>query len=230
MDYQIHDGLSKLKLEMRNVSAELQKSSSRSLRLAVPKAKENSIRVIPHNGALHIKYISDTTDIIKINVPDTIREIEIIKGNGSFMAMELNLDSLSISSRGDIELSDVTVYKRCGISTDESSVKLRNCDISSMSLQINGGALETENIVLHGNNTAYVTNCTVYGTFKGALAEYVISAGSGISTDEIIVNDHRLTEFPDRKNVQNCAWLLIAGSLKETAHIKISKPRYINGY
>lgn len=230
MDYQIHEGLCKLKLEMRNVSAELQKNSSRSLRIAVPKAKENSIRVIPHIGALHIKYISDTPDIIKINIPDTIREIEVIKGNGSLMASDLNLDSLSISSHGNIELCDVTVCKRCGISTDESSVKLKNCDISSMSLQINSGSLETENLVLHGNSTAYVTNSTVFGTFKGALAEYVISAGSGISTDEIVVNNHKLTEFPDRKNVQNCAWLLIAGSLKETAHINISKPRYINGY
>lgn len=230
MDYQIREGVKGVRLELRGASVKIGRSGSRALRINVSGGNDSSIRAIPHDGKINIKYISDTGADIRISLPENLREIEIIKESGSLRAEKLELDSLSVNSGGDIELSEVTVSRSCNLSTDGSSIRLISCDISSMSVQISGGELETDGTVLHGNNTAYVMGSTVRGTLRGALAEYVISAGSGVSADEVIVNEHRLSEFPDRRNVQNCAWLLIAGSLKETARLKISKPRYINGY
>lgn len=230
MDYHIRDGINGIRFELRNASVEIHKNENRGLRISVPKGSENSIRAIPHNSTLYIKFISDEATDIKISLPDSIREMSVVTENGSVKVERIQLDSISIDSRGNTELIDVTARKRCSICTDNSVLKLTSCDISSMNLQMCNGEFLTDNSILHGNSMAYVTNSTISGTFRGVLPDYVINAGSGISTDDIIVNDHRLTEFPDRKNVQNCAWLLIAGSLKETAKLRISKPRYINGY
>lgn len=230
MDYHIREGVNEIKFELKNANVEVYKNDGKGLHITAPNGSENSIRTIPHNGILHVKFISETNAKIKISLPGTIKNIVIIKESGVLKLENIHLDSLSVTSEDSIELTGVTAQKSCRLSTENSAIKMKDCDISSMSMQLSGGEFYTEATVLHGNSTAYVTDSIIHGTFKGALSDYVISAGSGILADDVIVNDHRLTEFPDRKNVQNCAWLLIAGSIKETVHLRISKPRFVSEY
>lgn len=225
MDYQIREGVVCIKAELRKGKMSIRRGENHVIRLRTSDENENSMRVFAHNNTMFIKQISANEIDFQLEVPDSVKILELKSESTGFELSNMELDNVKITAAGDLILENVTIKKSCQLITDNSEINLAACDISSMNIQLFNGKLNFGNTVLHGNSTAYVVNSTVGGLLKGALVDYVLSAGSGISPRSVIVNDHMLSEFPNRKNVQDCAWLLLAGSLTDTAHIKIAKPR-----
>lgn len=225
MEYLVRENVSGIKLEVKCGNVSIMQGEGYTVKINVPDTAVNGIRIFSHSSTLFIKYILPIPIEVQLCVPKTIHNINITSGSCKVTFEDIELDNVIADSCSNIIMKNVVIVKSCQLNTEDSYIRLIDSDISSMNIQLIGGSLDFCNTVLHGNNTAYIVNSSVGGSLKGALVDYVISAGSGIDPDNVIVNDHFLSEFPNRKNVQNCAWLLLAGSLSATSRIKISKPR-----
>ncbi len=225
MDYVIREGVGCIRTELKYGTITITRNSHHMVRLRADELTENCMRVFAYNNVLHIKCISPYPANMELLVPDSVKMLDLNSESCNLVLEDIELDTLTASSGGELDLTNVTIKKSCKLSVDNADIILKACDLMSMNLELYDGTLDFQNTVLHGNNTAFMKNAMVRGKLKGALVDYVVSAGYGISPDNVIVNDHLLSEFPNRKNVQNCAWLLLAGSMKNTARLTIQKPR-----
>lgn len=225
MDYQIKEGVSEIRTELKSGILTIVRSSNHLVRIRSEDINENCMRVFAYNNVLHVKCLSSVPVRIELQIPESVRVLNINSEGSASVAENLEVDRIVTDCRGEIEFTNVTIKKSCKLSVEYADIILRACDIKSMNIELMDGNLDFQNTVLHGNNTAFLRRARVNGKLQGALVDYVVSAGPGVDADNVIVNEHLLSEFPNRKNTQNCAWLMLAGSLKNTARLTIQKPR-----
>ena len=225
MDYQIKEGVNCIRTELKAGEMKIMRNKNHVVRLSSNDISENSMRVFTYNNILYIKCLTPEPIRLELHIPESVRSLYLNSEGCSFSAENIEFDNIITCCRGTLEFTKVKINKSCRLSVDEADIRLKACEIRSMNIEITDGIVDFQNTLLRGNNTAFLHNATIGGLLQGALVDYVVSAGAGVSPDNIIVNDHLLTEFPSRKNTQNCAWLLIAGSLKNTVRLTIQKPR-----
>lgn len=225
MERKIHENISDVRVEVHCGKIYFRRSEDHTVRIVAANMMDNNIRIHSHKNRLSVKCILQTPTEIQIYLPEVLNSIEVISDSCQLNFNDIELNYADITSGGDIIMKNIIINKSCNISAEHSLLNIIGCNIRSMNAQLFNSNLEFKLTVLYGNNVVYIVNGNVMGTLKGALIDYVISAGSGVDPSNVIVNDHFLLEFPERKNVQNCAWLLLAGSLNSTARIKIVKPK-----
>lgn len=225
MDYQIRENVECIRADLRNGALTVIRNTNHMVRLHVEGVSENSMRVFAYNNILYIKCLSDHPAQIELYVPEKVERLHLKAENTNFTITDIEIDCIEITSSGNCFVDSATIRKQCTFNLDSGKLSLRSSDISSMNIQVFKGEIDFQGTQLHGNNIAYLINSAVNGVLKGALVDYVISAGGEVSPDNVIVNDHLLSEFPNRKNVQNCAWLLLTGKLRSTSRIYIKKPK-----
>lgn len=225
MEQCIKDKVGAIKIETISAKTVILQNTDRTVKISTPDETAANLRVFIYNGVLTIKYYTTKNSDITIKIPSVIQDIRINSEKGSLMMESIETERFNLKSTSETVLNKVTVKSGCSINHENSKLKMAECDISSMNIQICSGSLMFSDTQLHGNSTAFFINGKIGGTLKGALIDYVISAGSGIDPEKVVVNDHRLSEFPNRKNVQNCAWLLLAGSLAEDPEMRICRPK-----
>lgn len=225
MEHKIRENISEIKVEVNCGKIYFMRSDDHRIKVVVPDIIDESVRILSHGNRLSVKYTSQRQAEIQIYLPEVFNNIKVISDSCKLSFENIEFNEADITSGGNIIMKDIIINKNCYVNAENSFVRMFMCSIRSMNAQLFNSNLEFIGTVLYGNNVVYIVNGNVEGTLKGALVDYVISAGSGVDPDNIIVNDHFLSEFPKRKNVQNCAWLLLAGSLSSTARIKIVKPK-----
>lgn len=225
MEYQIRDAVRSVEIELVNGTVTfVQGNTESTTRVSAEGVSEDDMRVYPVNGKLHIRSITSQHINLTIYGIADIKELSV-KGYGtSLMVEKYEFDRLKADVNGDITLKEVTVNKQCDISTNGGKIYLESSELTSMNAQVSRGVFDIQKSILHGNNILYTYKSPTGGLMRGALVDYMVTSGSGISSDQIIVNDHYLTDFPVRKNTQNVAWLLVAGETKENIVFYIKRP------
>ena len=223
MDYQFREIVAHVVTDLHDGTVTIVKNTNHMTPVSVEDAPENGMRVFAHNGTLFIKALTSKPADIHVYIPESVKTLKLESAKSDFILTELELDAVSCSTTGDCSMHGITVNKQCDLNCEQGDISLQECSLRSLNIQLIGGSLETWHTALSGNNMIFVQKSTMNCNLKGALVDYVISAGSGISPDDLIVNDHPLSEFPDRKNTHEAAWVLIAGHLMETTHIYIKK-------
>ncbi len=211
MDYQFREAITTIVTELQDGTLSIVKSPNHMTRLRVEEAPENGMRVFAHNGILYIKALIPKPAELQLYLPESVHELKLKANTADFILTELEMERISVTTSGDCSMHNVVATKECMMQVEGGDISLQECKLSSINVQLFNGSLETHSTALYGNNVIFTQDSDIGGHLRGALVDYVVSAGSGIDPDRVIVNDHPLTEFPDRKNTSEAAWLLIAG-------------------
>ncbi len=225
MEYQIRENIRSVEADILRGSVTLVRGTTESTtRISIEGLCEDDMRVYPINGKLFIRSITPEPVHMTIYGIASIKELNV-KGYETDVNIEkYELDRMRADVNGDITLKEVTVKKQCDISTNGGKIYLESSELTSMNAQVSEGVFDIQKSILHGNNILYTYNSPTGGLIRGALVDYMVTSGSGISSDQVIVNDHYLTDFPIRKNTQNVAWLLVAGETEENIVFYIKRP------
>ena len=223
MDYQFREVITTVVTELHDGTLSISKNTNHMTRITVEDAPDNSMRLFAHNSTLFVKSLTNHPADIQLYVPETVKVLRIQGKHSDIMMTELDLENITISTTGDCSLHGVKAWKQTDICCEGGDIALQECELSSMNIQLVNGSLEIWGTRLHGNNMVYASQSSIGGRLRGALVDYVISAGSGISPDDVTVNGHLLSEFPDRKNTQEAAWLLLAGKLNGETVLNVAK-------
>ncbi|MBQ8688664.1 MAG: DUF4097 family beta strand repeat protein [Ruminococcus sp.] len=223
MDYQFRDIITTVVAELHDGALSVVRNTNHMVRVTVEDAPENGMRLFVHNSTLFVKSLTNHPTDIQMYVPETVKIVHIESKNSDVMLTELDLDQLHIGTAGDCSIHAVKAAKQTDICCEGGDIALQECDLRSMSIQLTNGSLEIWGTKLSGNNMIFATNSILGGRLRGALVDYVISAGSGINPDDVMVNGHLLSEFPERRNTQEAAWLLLAGQLNGETVLNVAK-------
>lgn len=225
MEYQIKDIVRSVEIDIHCGSVTLVKGTTENTtRVSIEGLTEDDMRVYPVNGNLYIRSITGEPVNMTIYGVATIKGLKVKGYDTSVTVDKFDLDRLNASVNGDITLNEAKIKKQCDINTTGGKIVITSCDLTSMNAQVSDGLFDIQKSVLHGNNILYTYNSPTGGLIRGALVDYMVTSGGGITSDQVIVNDHYLTDFPIRKNTQNVAWLLVAGETKENIVFSIKRP------
>lgn len=225
MEYQIRDIVRSIEIEaVRGTVTFVRGNTESTTRISIDGFTEDDMRVYPINGKLYIRIITPEPVNMTIYGIANVREFSIKGYETDLMIEKYEFDRLKADVNGNITLKEVTVKKQCDISTNGGKIYLESSELTSMNAQVSEGEFDIQKSILHGNNILYTYNSPTGGLIRGALVDYMVTSGSGISSDQVIVNDHYLTDFPVRKNTQNVAWLLVAGETEKNIVFYIKRP------
>ncbi len=225
MDYILKDNMNALRCEACNGSLSIRQGSARGAKLVCDGMSESDMRVFVYEGVLHVKCLSDEEARIELQLPIEVTRLCVTGRKTDCIISGITAENLTLSTTGNIVLDGVKVRRGMSLSADVGKTLLRCCDIQSMTLNAAGSAVEFQGTVLHGNNLVYLIDSSLSGVLKGALPDYIIAAGNGISEESVIVNDHLLSEFPTRKVEHHSAWLYISGRMKDICRLYVKQPK-----
>ncbi|MBQ8725270.1 MAG: hypothetical protein IJY74_06360 [Oscillospiraceae bacterium] len=225
MEYQIKDIVKSVEADIHCGSVTfIRGTTENTTRVSIEGFTEDDMRVYPVNGVLYIRAITgDPVHMTIYGVP-TIKGLKVVGEKTSVSVDKYELDRFSATVDSDVTLTAVTVNKQCDINTTGGKISLTDCELTSMNAQVKDGVFDIQRSVLHGNNILYTHNSPTGGLMRGALVDYMVTSGGQISDEQVVVNDHYLTDFPVRKNTQNVAWLLVAGETEEEIVFSIKRP------
>ncbi len=225
MEYQAHEDVSTVRAELRNGSLKIISKDCPGPHVSISGVPEAFLRVFEYMGTLFVKCVADTYCTVEIIVPRRMREIAMTGERTSVTLENLNLKQLNLSTAESCYMDLVSVKKQCNLNIDRGRLTIRSCDICSLTVQAAQADVDFQGTTLHGYNLMYMQKSKCGGVLKGTLPQYLFVAGNGISPDAVTINEHFLSEFPERKNTQNCSWIYLAGSLKGISRFMVKMPR-----
>jgi hypothetical protein len=222
MDQQFREIITGIVTELHDGTLSIVKNTNHMTRVTIEDAPENGMRIFAHNGLLYIKSLTVKPVDVQVYIPDSVQQLHLEAQRSDIMLHAVALDKVSCKTMGDCSLHGVTIRRQCALLCEGSDISLQESLLRGVNIQLTKGTLETYGTTLTGNNMIFSDYSTIGGNLKGTLADYVVSAGSGITPEQIIVNERSLAEFPESVQRGDVAWLLIAGRLRDPVHFTIA--------
>ncbi len=222
MDYQFRDTIYTVVVELYDGTMSIVKNTNHMARISIDDMPDNAMRLFTHNGTLYIKSLTAKPAEAMLYIPDTVKEIKLKSRRADFILTELDVDIVDCVTMGDCSMHAVNIAKQCDLRSEGGDVSLQESTLRNMNVQLIGGTLETWNTILGGNNMFFTHNSNISFNLMGSEEDYVISAGSGIAPEKLIINNVPLSERSKNES-QNAGWILMAGNQPEPISFTITE-------